>query len=187
MKSVWPKENKSKLFRALLVIAFLLPLALLLSSCATGKPLTVKGTADIDTTGTYSVILYGHNFSNDLETVVILTKEGGPYTFDVFAPDFRYRIKKGVAAKDALEIAEKFAAFHPDFQRFRFSSILDDKGETIAYELRPLYTSLTYGFSDVLDIDYRLLKEGTVRITIRLKDSVEKQLMGDGAGGREDR
>ncbi len=40
--------------------------------------------------GVFTIILYG----NDLETIAILGKEGERYTFEPFAPEFKYTVKK---------------------------------------------------------------------------------------------
>ena len=60
-------------------------------------------------TGIYTLILYGGNYGNDIKTVAILEKEGTPYTFDIFAPAFDYRVIKktergiGVKSFQAVE------------------------------------------------------------------------------------
>lgn len=55
---------------------------------------------------------------------------------------------------------------------------MDRKGKTIGYELRPLYLPLDFGVSDVLDVTY-WLREGKVKVVIKLLHSVEKQLSDD--------
>jgi hypothetical protein len=124
--------------------------------------------------GTFTLILYGGNYYDDLETMALLDREGDPYTLDLFVPDFDYRVVKGVPAKEALAKAEKFIKFHPSFWHSQLSKILDDKGEVIGYELRPLYYPITYGDSDVLDVHYWMKEGGRVKVTVRLIPSIER-------------
>ena len=65
--------------------------------------------------GTFTLILYGGNYYDDLETMAILDREGDGYTLDLYVSDFDYRVIKGVPAKEALAKAEKFIRFHPSF------------------------------------------------------------------------
>jgi hypothetical protein len=138
--------------------------------------------------GTFTLILYGGNYYDDLETMAILDREGDQYTLDLYKPDFDYRAIKGLPAKEALEKAEKFIRFNPSFWHSQLSKILDDKGDVIGYELRPLYYPITYGSSDVLDVHYWMKEGGRVKITVRLITSVERLRfpgggLGAGSGG----
>jgi hypothetical protein len=125
--------------------------------------------------GSYTLILYGSRHSSDIETVAILDKEGDEYTFEPYAPEFDYRIKKGVPAKEALEHAQGFINWHSAFHYSQLSKIIDPKKNVIGYELRPLYRPLEFGVSDVLDIRYRL-KNNKVIVYIKLIPSVERRL-----------
>jgi hypothetical protein len=157
-------------------------------SFACEKPLRAEEAKASDITGTYTLILYGGNYPDDLETIAILDREGDRYNFEPYAPDFEYRVKKGEPAKKALREAEKFVSFHYSFLRSQISRIIDNKGKTIGYEVRPLYQPLTFGISDVLDVYYLLKEGGRVKVLIRLKRSVEGGLLPlggkTGIGGR---
>ena len=137
-------------------------------SCAPGVRLNTKA-QDSEAKGNYTVIYYGCNFLNDLETIAFLDREGGEYNFEPYAPDFKYRVKKGVSAEEAVETAMKFVSCNPSFSRTQVKSILAPDGETIGYEVRPLYLPFTYGVDDVLYVDY-WLKDGKVVITVRLQE-----------------
>jgi hypothetical protein len=145
-------------------IIFLMLTALAIYSCS-GKYLRTERVSEGEITGVYTLILYGGNSPNNPNTFAILAKEGTPYSFDVFAPDFDYRRVKGVPAKEALEEAEKFVSFHPDFWKIELSKIVGDKGLTIGYEVRPLYNLIVHG-SDVPDIYYKKT-DGKVTVYIR--------------------
>ena len=135
-----------------------------------------------DISGTYTLLLYGARFSDDLETVAILDPEGDKYHFDIYAPDFDYKVKKGVPAKDALAEAQKFVSFHNAFFKSILSRILDKDGKTIGYELRPLYNPVVYGISDVLDVHYFLKESGRIKVFIKLEPSIERLRFPAGTG-----
>lgn len=145
-------------------------------SFALEKPLKTEKANASDIRGTFTLILYGGRYSDDLETVAILDSEGDQYHFEPYAPDFDYRVKKGIQAKEALAEAEKFVSFHNAFWRSQLSKILDNKGTTIGYELRPLYLNFVYGTSDLLDIYYWLKEDGKVKATIKLKPQILEKL-----------
>lgn len=153
---------------AVLCIAFL-------TACATGNYLKTEGAKDADIKGTFSLILYGSRHLNDIETIAILDIEGDGYSFEPYTPEFDYKIKMGIPAKEALEEAERFVSWHSLFYRTQLSRILDYKGNIIGYELRPLYQPLAFGVSDVLDVDYRI-KDNKVIVRIKLKQQIERML-----------
>jgi hypothetical protein len=166
-------NNRKKIFliRLLAVCA----VSMILASCATGNYLRTEESSSIEMKQTYRLILYGGRFSDDRETLAILDKEGDKYEFIVYAPDYDYRIKKKVPAKEALAIAENFVRFHHSFYRSLLSRILDHSGATIGYEVKPLYFPVDVGFSDVIDVHYSI--EGkTVIVKIRLRPEAEDRL-----------
>lgn len=154
-------------------------------SPAVDNPRTVE-IADVEgITGTFVVILFGSRHSNDLETIAFLDLEGDEYTFQPYAPDFDFKVKKHLSAKDALHDAGSFVSWHPAFWRFIVSKVIDGKGSVIGYEVRPFYKPLTFGLSDVLDVFYSLRKNNEVRIHIKLKPRIERQLQGNGGRDRD--
>jgi hypothetical protein len=157
------------------------------SSFAFDKPLKTIEASPAEIMGTFSLILYGGRFSDDVETIAILDFEGDGYTLEPFAPDFDFRIKKGVSAKEALEQAQKFVSFHHAFWRSQLSRITDNEGNAIGYELRPLYLPFYFGVSDIFDVYYWLEENGRIKVTIKLIPFVERRRFpageGDGAFG----
>jgi len=152
---------------------------LICASCAPGIRLNTSEVQKFEIRSTYRVIFFGCNYLNDLETLAFLDKEDDRYVFDPYAPDFRYRREKGVAADNALEKVDKFLNCNASFSHSRIRMIKAPDGNIIGYELKPLYQPLPYGVDDVLETDY-WLKGDKVIITIRLIPSVEKMLQGDG-------
>ncbi len=145
-------RNKSS---SVVIATVLTILTLYLYSCSAGRYLKTESAAEQEITGHYTLILYGGSSVNDLKTLAILVKEGTPYTFEIYAPEFDYRTTKGVPATKALELAEKFVSFHHNFWKAQLSRILDNKGSVIGYELRPLYYPTIHSQSDILDVNYR--------------------------------
>ncbi len=143
-------------------------------SFAFDKPLKTIEASPAEITGTFGMILYGGRFLDDVETIAILDLEGDGYKLEPFAPDFDFRIKKGVSAKEAFEQAQKFVSFHNAFWRSQLSRIMDNKGNTIGYEIRPLYLPFYFGASDIFDVYYWLKENGRVKVTIKLIPFVEK-------------
>jgi len=138
-------------------------------SCAPGIRLSTQAAPEPEVTGNYTVIYYGCNFFNDFETIAFLDREDGAYNFEPYAPEFAYRVKKGLSAKEAFESAMKFVSCNSSFSRAQVSRILGPNSETIGYEVRPLYQPFAYGAGDVLFVSYGL-KDGKVVITVRLQE-----------------
>jgi hypothetical protein len=164
------------------VVLFITALSLAAGACALGNRLTMKSAEDSVVTGSFRLILYGCSHYDDVETIAILDKEGDPYVFEPFAPDFSYLVKKGVPAKESLQEAEKFVDCHNAFRRAQLSRLVDEKGETLGFEVRSLYMPFVSGVGDVLRTDYRI-KGDRVIVRIRLSGAVA-DMLGDG-GARE--
>ncbi len=164
----------------LLELILLLPL-LYCVSCTPGIRLDTQGAPDSEVTATYTVIFYGCNFLDDLETIAFLDREGDRYTFEPYAPDFKFRIKKGAPAKEALAEARNFLNCNTSFSHAQVSKIVAPNGDVLGYEVRPLYKPFRYGFADVLFTDYRI-KGNRVVLWIKLDPSIENMLQGSGGG-----
>ncbi len=165
---------------------FVIGLGLTISSCmlTAGTRLKTAGANPSDVTGTYTLFLYGCRYPDDLENVAILTKDGGPYPFDIYALATRYKVKPGLPADQALPEAEKFVQCSVHYQQTRFSKILDTTGDVIGYEVRPLYSPIRFGMYDVLNIQYFLKKEKVV-VYIRLDPTVEMEQRDEGGRDRD--
>jgi hypothetical protein len=161
-----------KVSRSLTVLV-VISLFLGLISCATGNNLRTESAKTSDVTGTFTLILYGCGYHGDMATVAILAKEDTQHPFEVFAPEFSYKIKKNTPAEEALKEAERFIGCSSSYPLSSLGKILDGMGNTVGYELRPQYSRLSAP-SDVLNISY--ISNGKVKITIRLKEEVERQL-----------
>ena len=153
--------------------------ASVLAGCATpGKRMQTEPLQRTDMPGIFTLILYGGNYSDDLETVAFLDREGDAYAFDIYAPDFNYRAIQGLSAQEGMMQAKEFVSAHSSFHQFRLSSIVDEQSVVVGFEVRPLYLPFTYGTDDVLDIVYTK-KGDKIVVIIRLTPSVENMKMRD--------
>jgi hypothetical protein len=164
------------------LLSSVLLVILALTGCVTGTRLNTRSAQDAEVAGTYDVIFYGCNYLNDPETIVFLDRAGDPYTFEPYAPDFVYRIKKGLTASDALAEARNFPHCSSSFRNAEARSIVAPSGDIIGYEIRPLYYSYAFGRDDILSVGYQL-REHKVIITITLDPYVERMLR-EGTGRR---
>lgn len=158
-----------------------LVVALILQACVSGTRLMAKPADPSEVQGTYTLLLYGCRYPDDLENMAILVQEGGPYPVEIYAPDFMYKVKKGLPAPQALAEAEKFIAcsFH-NLWTSVLRKIPDEAGRTIGYEMKPLYVPWEIGVPEVLLSSYSL-KNGKVTVYIVLDPLVEKRKnTGDG-------
>ena len=148
------KRTLNNVSRILLGISGVVCLVFLLSSCSE-RYLREEAAARDEVKGAYTLILYGGHSSTDIKTFAILVKESGRYNFDIYAPDFDYTVIKGVDAGEAVKRAEHFVSFHHAFWKDQWRKILDANGEVVAFEVRPLYHSINFGVSDLLDVYYK--------------------------------
>lgn len=150
----------------------LISILIISKSLGRGKRLKTVSAEIADIAGTFTLILYGAEHSNDIETLAILDKEGDRYAFEPFAPKFKYTIKRGLSVKEALEEAGKFISWHNLFHQSQLRGIIDEKGNVLGYELRPLYLPLMLGTDDIMDIDYRM-RSDKIAVFIRLKPFIQ--------------
>jgi len=158
---------------SIIVFVFVLISALIISkNLARGKRLKTVPAESAGITDRFTLILYGGEHSNDVETVAILDKESDRYAFEPFAPKFKYSVKKGLQAKEALEEGGKFISWHNAFHHSQLRGIIDEHGNILGYELRPLYLPLRFGIDDIMDIEYRM-RAGKIAVIIRLKPLIQ--------------
>jgi len=143
-------------------------------SCASVNYMKTDRAEPSEITGTYTLILYGGRYSEDVENVAIFDKEGDKYSFEIFAPGYDYTVKKEVQGKEALGEAVKHVGSHRAFFQSRLSKIFDAEGNVIGYEMRPIYHLTEFGISDILYIDYTI-KDNKVITKIRLKYELENR------------
>jgi hypothetical protein len=162
--------------RIFLYIAVVL-LLLVLHSCA-GTGLRTASLADNERiTGIFTVILYGTQEYESLNTIAFLDIEGDGYELNPSAPESNYTVIKNIQDQEAVEKALHFISTqNPDFRNAQTRRILDERGNTIGYELRPLYRKIVYGLSDVLRVHYSPMERGKVKVSISLYEQIKTRL-----------
>ncbi len=170
--------NKNKRFASALLIASFLAS---LNSCATGYYLKTERIEDIKETGDVSLILYGHTYSTDPETLAVIDPEGDEYTFTPYASEYKYKVIRGLSPAKAIQDANLFVKGHPYASGSIMKRILNEQGTVIGYEIRPLYHFIHYGLSDILDVSYRI-RENKVSFFVDIKRSIQKKLFRDELG-----
>jgi len=124
--------------------------------------------------GKFTLLLYGSSSLNELANVAILDREGDPYAFEVYAPDFSYTVHAGLTASQALQEAERFVRRNIQSERSRLHRILSPAGAAIGFELRPLYSIATFGRDDIIITSYSI-KDRKIIVHIGLDPDIERQ------------
>lgn len=165
--------------------AAILGLVVLLQSCISGKQLVTQAAVPGEVKGSYTLLLYGCHYPEDIKNVAILVDESGKYPLEIYDIPTSYKVKKGVLSEQALREADSFVrcGTHRIWQT-GLRKILVDSGGVIGYEVRPLYFPLEFGIPDVLQISYAL-KNGAVKAYIRLDPDVERALEGNSLRDRD--
>ena len=163
-------KNHGRMFYAMIILAVL---TASFGCAALGTGIHTETLKAGDNSGVFDLILYGGNYSNDLETAAFLDRQGDAYSFDINAPEFNYRTIKGLTFEEGLDKAREFVSNNTSFHQSRLNSIINDKSQVIGYEVRPVYLPYTYGTDDVIDIWYAE-KGNKVVVTVRLKPFIEK-------------
>ena len=164
---------------------FLIPLlALTLQACAPGRQLATSPADAAELKGTYTLLLYGCHYPEDIKNLAVLVDEGSRYPVEIYDTPTSYQVKKGMPGPQALKEAESFVRCSiRRVSETQLRRITDDAGGTIGYEVRPLYFWLEFGRTDVLLVSYSL-QNGTVRTYIRLDPDVERALESPNADPR---
>jgi len=152
----------------LITASFLLMLSV---SCSMGKYLKTETVNEVELGGSYTLFLYRDWLD---QKIAILDIEGDGYTFMMTGSLFNYVSQKGVAAEDTLNSAVEFIYS----QRNQWKRILDDNGNIIGYDFRPLYHATRYGTPDILDVAYRVENDKVI-VTVDIKQSIRKRYYQD--------
>jgi hypothetical protein len=164
--------------------AALLLMTVTLQSCLTGMQLSTTPADRTRITGTYTLLLYGCHYPDQIENVALLVDENGRYPLEIYDLETSFKVKKGVPAQQAITEAEAFIRCGSySVWQTQVSAIKDDHGGSIGYEFRPLYAVTEFGMPDVLLISYSL-KDGKVRAYIRKIPEMRDRL-GEGRDSRE--
>ena len=153
------KEITSKFAGTVLTV-----LVMALTACAPGTQLLTSEAQPAAVTGTYTLLLYGCHYPDDVKDVAILLDERSTQPFEIYDIKTSYKVKKGVPAQEALSEAEAFircSSHRVNYTGLR--SIPDGAGGILGYEVRPLYFPTEFGFPDIMLINYVMTKDGMIR------------------------
>jgi hypothetical protein len=172
-----------KTLRIISVVMFLV-VVLTLQACVASMQLIPRSVDPTELKGTYTLMLYGCRYADDLENMAILVDETSPYQFDIYSLDSMYKVKKGLSGPQALNEANTFVrcGINPVWQTV-LRKIPDGAGKTIGYELKPLYRDIAP--PETLISRYSL-KDGNVTAYIRLDYSLDYMGSGDGHRNSDD-
>ena len=167
-------------------LLFLIPLlAFLLQACVAGKQLATGPADPADLKGVYTLLLYGCHYPDDIKNFAVLVEEGSRYPVEIYDTPTSYQVKKELTGPQALKEAGSFVRCGVrHVTRTQLRRIIDDAGGTIGYEVRPLYSPLEFGRSDVLFVSYSL-RNGNIRTYIRLDPDLERALESPGPDHRD--
>jgi hypothetical protein len=166
--------------------AALLLMTSTLLSCMIGVQLNTTSADQTHISGTYTLLLYGCHYPDQIDNVAILVDESSRYPLEIYDIDTSFKVKKGVPARQAVTEADAFVrcSSHRIWQT-QVARIPDGSGGTIGYEFRPLYAVPEFGTPDVLMINYALTG-GKVRAYIKKFPGME-DMSGDGRDRGSDR
>lgn len=149
--------------------------SLITLSCAGFSPIRTSVTDESDISGTYTVILFGGNITNDPRTLAVLDREGDDYTFTPFAREDDYLVRTGFPSDKALAESRYFTGRYTYFMTHQLRKILAPDGTLIGYEMRPLYHIQKFGTADILNVNYRL-REKEVLVSVDINRDIEDRI-----------
>jgi hypothetical protein len=171
-------KSGKKTFHA---VTFLI-LSVALLGCMAGKRLNTSAASPAAVTGTYTLLLYGCHYPEDVTNVAILVSDASKYPVEIYDLDTSYKVMKGVPAQQALSAADSFLRCTSyRLWKTELRQIPDDSGGNIGYEVRPLYLPYEFGEPDVLWITYSLQGD-RVRAYIKLDPDVKRAIEAPGPG-----
>lgn len=152
-------------------------LLLMLNGCMPGMQLRSELADPKALNGTFDVMLYGCRYPDDIENAAFLVPTGSTTPLELFVSDTSYKLKKDLDANKAFAEADAFVrcGVHT-VQETRFHRVLDASGTVVGYDVLPRYLPYDVGGSDPLLVTYTH-SAGKVRVYIRLRPEVERQLM----------
>jgi hypothetical protein len=169
--------------------ATLLLMTILLQSCMLGTQLNTTSADPKLITGTYTLLLYGCHYPEQIDNVAILVDKNSKYPLEIYDIKTSYSVENEVPAQQAIEKADAFVRCSSHrVSQTQLTRIPDDSNGTVGYEVRPLYVPTEFGTPDVLIVNYSL-KDGKIRTYIKKTRQAEDKSgdgmnsQGQGSGG----
>ncbi len=152
--------------------AVLITGAVCVAACTSGRYLKTEEIALLAPDGQANLLLYGCRYPDDIENIAILDWEDDPFTIEIHAPDFSYEVLHGLRSDEAFQQAEHFIECSFFYERRQINRIVGPGGQTVGFEVRPLYSAIRFGIRNVLIVNY-VLKGNRIIAYIKLDPSVE--------------
>ena len=116
-----------KMTNRILCTALLL-MTIILQSCIAGTQLRTTSADRALIAGTYTLLLYGCRYPEQIDNVAILVDENSRYPVEIYDLDTSFNVKKNVPARQAVAEADVFArcSFHRTWEA-QVSKIVDDR------------------------------------------------------------
>ncbi|UCD35017.1 MAG: hypothetical protein JSU90_12110 [Nitrospiraceae bacterium] len=172
--------EKERRYKRTCAVFIAVVLGVVTLSCAGFNAIQTTAAEEAEVSGSFTVILFGANISNDPRTLGVLDLEGDDYTFIPSARKDDYLTRKGVTAKEALAEARYFTGRYSYFLSHQLKKIIDPEGNVIGYEIRPLFHTRKFGAADILDVNYRLSGK-EVMVSVNIKKSIEDRIFTRGS------
>lgn len=140
----------------------------------------VTRSGDADFSGTYTVMLLGSGSARDPQNVAILEKESPDApAFEIVARNDATlpstapapRVIRGMTGAEAIAEAQRFLGENVNVNQTQLSRIMGPSGDTIAYEVKPLYLPARFGTPDVVNTHYTM-RGDVVRAYVQLDRDV---------------
>ena len=157
------------------MIAAVLPIIIGFFIFARNNYLKTEAAVPAEVTGTYTLLLHGCRYPEDLENIAILDKEGDAHSFEIFAKNPASSVKNGLTGEQALKEAEQFIRCNIQYERTGLRKILGPGGGSIGFEVRPIYSASRFGANPVLDIQYAI-RARKVIVYVKVDPETEKAL-----------
>ncbi|HXX53503.1 MAG TPA: hypothetical protein VEI28_02925 [Thermodesulfovibrionales bacterium] len=166
---------KSKLGRTV-IMSCLASLLVIFGGCAGGQSLKAVQVQGIgDSAGPYVLTLYHEAQYGGLKTMAFLVPQGNGYTLTPYAPGYAYTTIRNVGGQEGLQQAIVFISKNPVYVNYEIRRILDPGGNTVGFEIRPLYDPTANGRSDVMWVEYGLSGGGAVNAHIHLYQNIMEE------------
>jgi hypothetical protein len=163
-------------------LATLLLMAISLHSCTLGTQLNTELADPKIITGTYTLLLYGCHYPEQIDNIAILVDKNSKYPLEIYDIKTSYSVENEVPAQQAFEKADDFVRCSSHrVSQTQLTRIPDDSNGTVGYEVRPLYVPTEFGTPDVLIINYAL-KDGKIQVYIKKIRQAEDKSGGKGRG-----
>lgn len=119
---------------------FMVVTGLFLVSCVSSQVLPTQSTSiNLDEQGTFDLILYGMDTSNDVKSVAVLDRVGDGYKIEASNRMHVKNIVKDQTIAQASKAASDFLRNSIILRSINTSTIYGPNGEMVGYEFRPVF------------------------------------------------